>query len=152
METFSALLTLCAGNSPVPDESPHKGQWRGVLIFPLICAQLNGWVNNDEAGDLRRHWADYDVIVMIYHNDKFLYLAPPSIRLKAGFGEALEYNIFITNDNDNDNDNDNEWQWQWQWTCFRSHCHTIATHTVMWQSHSKHLYITMSAFLLLYFL
>ena len=29
METFSALLALCAGNSPV--NSPHKGQWRGAL-------------------------------------------------------------------------------------------------------------------------
>ena len=37
METFSALLALCAGNSPVPVISPHKGQWRGVLMFSLIC-------------------------------------------------------------------------------------------------------------------
>ena len=29
METFSALLALCAGNSPVP----HKGQWHGALSF-----------------------------------------------------------------------------------------------------------------------
>ena len=33
METFSALLALCAGNSPVPGNSPHKGQWRGALMF-----------------------------------------------------------------------------------------------------------------------
>ena len=26
METFSALLAICAGNSPVPVNSPHKGQ------------------------------------------------------------------------------------------------------------------------------
>ena len=38
METFSALLALCAGNSPVPMNSPHKGQWRGVSMFSLICA------------------------------------------------------------------------------------------------------------------
>ena len=36
METFSAILVLCAWNSPV--NSPHKGQWRGVLMFYLICA------------------------------------------------------------------------------------------------------------------
>ena len=65
METFSALLALCAGNSPrSPVNSPHKGQWRGALMFSLICAWINGWVNNREAGDLRRHRADYDVIVM----------------------------------------------------------------------------------------
>ena len=43
METFSALLALCAGNSP----------W------------INGSVNNNEAGGLRRHRAHYDVIVML---------------------------------------------------------------------------------------
>ena len=64
METFSALLDLWAGNSPV--NSPHKGQWRGALMFSLICAWINGWVNNREAGYLRRHRTHYDVIVMIY--------------------------------------------------------------------------------------
>ena len=47
-----------------PVKSPHKGQWRGALMFSLICAWINGWVNNVEAGDLRRHRAHYDVIVM----------------------------------------------------------------------------------------
>ena len=64
METFSALLALCAGNSPVPVNSPHKGQWRGALMFSLICAWINGWVNNREAGDLGRHRGHYDVNVM----------------------------------------------------------------------------------------
>ena len=64
METFSALLALCAGNSPVPVNSPHKGQWRGALMFSLICARINNWVNNREAGDLRRHRGHYDVNVM----------------------------------------------------------------------------------------
>ena len=41
-----------------------KGQWRGALIFSLICAWINAWVNNREAGNLRRHRAHYDVIVM----------------------------------------------------------------------------------------
>ena len=47
-----------------PVNSPHKGQWRGALMFSLICAWINAWVNNREAGDLRRHRAHYDVIVM----------------------------------------------------------------------------------------
>ena len=47
-----------------PVNSPHKGMWRGALMFSLICARINGWVNNREAGDLRRHRAHYDVIVM----------------------------------------------------------------------------------------
>ena len=34
-----------------PVNSPHKGQWRGALMFSLICVWINGWVNNREAGD-----------------------------------------------------------------------------------------------------
>ena len=35
-ETFSALLVaLCAGNSPVTGEFPHKGQWRFDTFFDL---------------------------------------------------------------------------------------------------------------------
>ena len=41
-----------------------KGQWRGALMFSLICAWIHGWVNNREAGDLRCHHAHYDVTVM----------------------------------------------------------------------------------------
>ena len=37
METFSALLAICAGNSTVPVNYPHKGQWRRALI----CAWIN---------------------------------------------------------------------------------------------------------------
>ena len=51
----------------------HKGEWRRALIFSLICARIKGWVNNHEAGDLRRHRAHYDVIVM---NDIHLFQDP----------------------------------------------------------------------------
>ena len=44
--------------------SRHKGQWRGALLFSLICAWVNCWVYNRETGDLRRHRAHFDVIVM----------------------------------------------------------------------------------------
>ena len=50
IETFSALLAL----------------WRGALVLSLICARINAWVYNREAGDLRRYPARYDVIVMKY--------------------------------------------------------------------------------------
>ena len=68
MEIFSALLALCAGNSPVPVNSPHKGQWRGALMFSLICAWINDWINSREAGDLRRHRGHYDANVMFTVN------------------------------------------------------------------------------------
>ena len=51
-----------------PVNSPHKGQWRGALMISSICAWINDWVNNREAGDLRRNCVHYDVIVMISMN------------------------------------------------------------------------------------
>ena len=44
METLSALLAICAGNSPVPGEFPAQSQWRGALRFSLICVWINGRV------------------------------------------------------------------------------------------------------------
>ena len=48
-----------------PVNSPHKGQWRGALMFSLICVWINGWVKNREAGDLRRYRVHYDVTVVV---------------------------------------------------------------------------------------
>ena len=64
METFSALLALCAGNSLVTGEFLAKRPVTRTFDDFLICAWINGWVDNPEAGDLRRHRAHYDVIVM----------------------------------------------------------------------------------------
>ena len=44
--------------------SPHKGQWRGALMFSLIGAWTGGWVNNRDAGDLRRYDTHYDATVL----------------------------------------------------------------------------------------
>ena len=38
-----------------PVKSPRKGQWRGNLMFSVICTGINAWVNNGEAGYLKRH-------------------------------------------------------------------------------------------------
>ena len=62
METFPALQAFCAGISVVAGESPHKGQWHGALMFSLTWN--NNWANNGDAGDLRRHRANYDVSVI----------------------------------------------------------------------------------------
>ena len=51
-----------------PVNSPFKGQWRRALSFSLICAWQNACVNNREAGDLRRHYAHYDIIAMKHPN------------------------------------------------------------------------------------
>ena len=47
-----------------PVDSPHKGLRRGALRFSLICVWTNSWANDRDAGDLRRHRAHYEVIVM----------------------------------------------------------------------------------------
>ena len=62
---FRVTGHLCGeftGKSPL--NSPHKGQWHGALMFSLICFWINSWVNNCEAGDLRRYRAHYDATVM----------------------------------------------------------------------------------------
>ena len=64
METFSALLVLCARNSPVTGEFPAQRSSDTELrcFFDL---RLNKRLSKKrEAGDLRRHRAHYDVIVM----------------------------------------------------------------------------------------
>ena len=48
-----------------PVDSPHKDQWRGALMFPLICTWTNAWKSYWDVGDLRRHRTHYDVTVVI---------------------------------------------------------------------------------------
>ena len=64
METFSALLVIVREIHRSPVNSLYKGKWPGALMFSLICAWMNGWENNREAGDLRRHRAHYNITVM----------------------------------------------------------------------------------------
>ena len=66
METFSALLAICAGNSLVTGEFPaQRPVMRSFDVF-FDLRWINGGVNNGEAGDLRHHRAHYDVTVMWY--------------------------------------------------------------------------------------
>ena len=59
METFSALLVLCAGNSRVTGEFPTpRPVARSFDAFFDLCLTMG------KAGDLRRHRAYHDVIVM----------------------------------------------------------------------------------------
>ena len=71
-----------------PVNSPHKGQWRGALMFSLICAWINGLVNNREAGDWRRRSDDYDVSVM--------QLGTIVACLKAKWKYRLSFKIILT--------------------------------------------------------
>ena len=71
--------------------SPHKGQWRRALIFSLICPWKNGWVNNRETVDLRRHRAHYDVTVM-----KYISTHPSDSTVARVASESLPCNTYIT--------------------------------------------------------
>ena len=79
-----------------PVNSQHKGQWRRALMFTLICTWINGWVNNREAGDLRRHQAHYDVTIMVlgdFYNGKS---TPIALRcMHEVHGHLTEYTIAI---------------------------------------------------------
>ena len=60
---FRVTGPLC-GEFTTPGEFPtQKPVTRSVDVI-LICAWINDWVNNREAGDLRRHRGHYDVILM----------------------------------------------------------------------------------------
>ena len=62
---FPRYCPFVRGIHRSPVNSPYKGQWRGALMFSLICAWIKVWLNSGESGDLRRHRAHYDVNVMI---------------------------------------------------------------------------------------
>ena len=55
----------CAGpTATFHDDVIKWKQWRGALVFSLICAWTNGWANNRDAADLRRSRPHDDVTVM----------------------------------------------------------------------------------------
>ena len=70
---FPCYWPFVRGIHRSPVNSPHRGQWRRALMFSLICAWTNGWVNNRYAGHMRRHRAHHDVTVM-YMNHATLQL------------------------------------------------------------------------------
>ena len=85
METFSALLAICAGNSPVTGEIPtQRPVTQNFDIFFVL--RLNNWFSKQWwAGDLRRHRTHYDVTVMVHakhyaHKCALLYFVVVSYR------------------------------------------------------------------------
>ena len=94
METLSALLALCAGNSPVTGEFPsQRPVTRSFDVFFDLCMN-NGWINTRDAGYLRRHCADYDVTVIGFNHGlpwcvKYMALGPPVATKPDGFLAVL---------------------------------------------------------------
>ena len=64
LQHFPRYWLFVRGIHRLSVNSPHKDQWHGTLNFSLICAWINDWINNREAGDSSRHRTHYDVIVM----------------------------------------------------------------------------------------
>ena len=67
---FSALPVFCAANSPVTGEFPSQRPVTRSFDAFFDRAWINGWVNNREAGDLRRHPAHHGVNVMMWYYNK----------------------------------------------------------------------------------
>ena len=85
-----------------PVNSPHKGQWRGALMFTLIYVWINGCVSNRAAGDLRRYCAHYGVTVMCYRVHFACFLIPFRLWISNCYNESLlsqcnTSRIFYTN-------------------------------------------------------
>ena len=67
IEAISALLAICAGNSPVTGEFPtQRPVARSFDVFFDLRLNKRLSKNNREAGDLRRHRAHCDVTVMCW--------------------------------------------------------------------------------------
>ena len=61
---FPCYWSFVRGIHRSPVNSPHKGQICGALMFLWSAPWIHDWVNNREAGDLRRHHTHYDIIVL----------------------------------------------------------------------------------------
>ena len=69
METFSALLAICTGNSQVTGEFPAQGPvMRSFDVF--FDLRLNKRLSKKwEAGDLRRTYYDVTAMISYIHRD-----------------------------------------------------------------------------------
>ena len=92
---FPRYWPFAKGIHRPPVDSPHKGQWRGALLFSLICALTNEWANNRDAGNLGRHRAHYDVtmlrLLQLFLGGMNEHIAPVYLiyKRKADYGEAI---------------------------------------------------------------
>ena len=73
-EIYQSMMTSSNGNNfRITGHlcGEFTGNWRGqwAFMFSSICVWINGWVNNREAGDLRRYRVHYDVtLITLVHN------------------------------------------------------------------------------------
>ena len=69
MEIFSVLLAICVGNLPIIDKFPsQRAVTRGFDVFFDLRLNKRLSKTNRGAGDLRRHRANYDAIIIWWDN------------------------------------------------------------------------------------
>ena len=80
MEAFSTLLSLCAGNSPATVNSPHRGQWRGTLMFFFdlrrnirLSKQPWGWWFKTPSWSLWRQCNEQNVLLTLTSMCLYIY-------------------------------------------------------------------------------
>ena len=100
---FPRSWSLVRGIHRSPVNSPHKGQWRGALMFSMICPWINGWISDSEAG----HRAHYDATVMLWdrvtgikwdtdrHNDELGYIINLVLSVHIYFRSRTVYTILL---------------------------------------------------------
>ena len=90
METFSVLLAICAGISPITGEFPaRRPVTRSFDVF--FDLRLNKWLSKC-AGDLRSHRAHYDVTVMLCRQ---VTTAPWEVRAPHHARQAHTWTIWV---------------------------------------------------------
>ena len=76
---------------------PHKGQWRRAHMHSLICFWINGWVNNHEAGNLKRNRTHDDVTVMMLWYGTIFHHTGPLLGNPSAMGGFLSQMPVIRN-------------------------------------------------------
>ena len=102
METFSALLAICAGNSPVPGEFPAQRpvarsfdvffdlrpnkrlskQWWGWWFETLSCSL---WRHRNEINENRTIFTKQQFILLTYE----IHVCPPKLQCKILYGGGI---------------------------------------------------------------
>ena len=90
---FPCYWPFVRGIHRSPVNSPHKGQWRGALMFSLICVWINARANNREAGDLRRYRARDDIIVMKRRSTSTIELSPSRLKDEQWSEHAVDSTV-----------------------------------------------------------
>ena len=91
--TFRVTGLLC-GEFTGPRWIPRtKASDAGLWCF--LWSRINGWVNNREAGDLRRRCANYDVIVMGWNRTVLIFVLPLVLTMESKCIILLDFAYYI---------------------------------------------------------